>query len=85
MSKIVHRGTEPEGIKIGDQLGVRYDGVQEGIGDIPSVMLFTDVKTGSTFAANTPGEAKTRLAAMRALWRRERKKRKGTSKVRQAR
>ena len=68
MSKIVHRGTEPEGIKIGDELGARYDGVLEGIEDIPSFMLFTDLKTGSTFAANTLGEAKTRLAAMRLLF-----------------
>ncbi len=63
---VVHRGTEPEGIAIGDEVGVRYDGIQEGFGDTPSTMMFTDVRqTESTFTAHTPEEARTKLANMR--------------------
>ncbi|KKM69471.1 hypothetical protein LCGC14_1450480, partial [marine sediment metagenome] len=63
---IQHKGTEPEGIAIGNELGVRYEGVQEGIADVPSTMMFTDVQqTGSTFTAKTLEEAQTKLTAMR--------------------
>ena len=66
---IEHRGVEPEGIEIADELGVRFEGVQAGIEDIPSKMMFTDVsQTGSTFTANTLAEAKTKLADMRAAF-----------------
>ncbi len=67
---IVHRGTEPEGIAIADELEVRYDGIQEGIEDIPSKMMFTDVRqTRTTFVANTLEEARTKLAEKRELFK----------------
>ena len=63
---IEHKGTEPEGIKIADELGVRFEGTQPGFQEIPSKLMFTDVKeTGSTFTANTLEEARTKLADMR--------------------
>ena len=63
---IVHKGTEPVGIDIADKLGVRFEGIQEGFEEIPSMMMFTDVRqTGSTFTANTLDEATTKLANMR--------------------
>ncbi|KKM23312.1 hypothetical protein LCGC14_1616460, partial [marine sediment metagenome] len=66
---IEHRGTEPEGIAIADELGVRFEGIQQGVEDIPSKMMFTDVQqTGSTFTANTLEEARTKLADMRAAF-----------------
>lgn len=66
---IVHQGTEPEGIKIADELGIRYDGIQKGIGDIPDILLFTDVRqTETTFAANSLEEARTRLEEVRAAF-----------------
>ncbi len=55
------RGKESEGIMIADELGLRYDGIQEEIG-----MQFTDVaETGTTFYANTLEEARTKLAEKR--------------------
>ncbi|KKM96824.1 hypothetical protein LCGC14_1174260, partial [marine sediment metagenome] len=63
---IEHRGTEPEGIEIADEIGVRFEGIQPGFAEIPSKMMFTDVRqTGSTFTANTLEEATTKLADMR--------------------
>lgn len=63
---IEHRATEPEGLAIAVQLGLRYDGVQEGFGDIPTAYMFTDIlQTGSSFPAETLSEAKDSLAAMR--------------------
>lgn len=63
-SKIVHRGTEPEGIAIGNKLGIAYDGIQIGIG-----MQFTDVaETTTTFYANTLEEARTKLVEKRELF-----------------
>ncbi len=60
--EIVHRGTEPEGIAIADELGLQYDGIQEGLG-----MQFTDVaETGTTFYANTLEEARSNLTETRA-------------------
>jgi len=56
--------TDPQtaGKAIAEELGLRFDGVQPGIG-----MQFTDVaQTGSTFYANTLAEAKARLEVMRA-------------------
>ncbi len=41
------------GIKIADSLGIRYDGIQEGVG-----MQFTDPITRSTFYGNTLEEVK---------------------------
>lgn len=62
--KLKHRGVEPKGIAIGDELGVEYDGIQPEIG-----MQFTDVaETGTTFYANTLEEAKTQLAEKRRLF-----------------
>jgi hypothetical protein len=34
------------------KLGIKYNGVQEGYKTIPSMHLFTDSKTGSTFAVS---------------------------------
>ncbi len=63
---IIHRGKEPEGIAIADELGVRYDGIQPGFKDIPSAYMFTDVlQTGSTFTGKNLEEVRTKLAAMR--------------------
>lgn len=61
VAPIVHRGKEPKGIAIGNELGVTYDGIQEGIG-----MQFTDPKTGSTTYGNTLEEVKANLQKMRA-------------------
>jgi len=63
---IKHKGTEPEGIAIADELGLSYDGIQKD----PYVgMQFTDVEqTGTTFYANTLEEARTGLAEKRKLW-----------------
>ncbi len=58
---IEHRGKEPEGRAIGNELGVAYDGKYEDIG-----MSFTDVRqTGSSFTAFTLEEARTELTKMR--------------------
>ena len=63
---IEHRGTEPAGIAIADELGLRYDGIQEGIEELPSKMMFTDIyQTRSTFGANTLEKATERLSEMR--------------------
>ena len=58
---ITHRGTEPAGIAIANQLGVQYDGIQAEIG-----MQFTDPQTGSTTYGNTLEEVRTNLENMRA-------------------
>jgi len=69
VAPIEHKGTEPEGIAIADALGVRFEGIQVGVAEIPSRMMFTDVReTGSTFTANTLEEARTKLADMRAAF-----------------
>jgi len=61
---IKHRGTEPEGIAIANELGVAYDGMWEN-----REMSFTDVRqTGSSIAAFTLEEARTKLAKMRELF-----------------
>lgn len=63
---IEHRGTEPEGRAIGNELGVRYEGIQGAYKEIPSTMVFTDIRqTGSSFTANTLAEARASLATMR--------------------
>jgi len=69
---IDHRGTEPEGIAIADELGIRYEGIQVGapafrdLPAVPSRMLFTDLTvTDSTFTAESLGDATAKLAAMR--------------------
>ena len=52
------------GAEIVQETGLRYDGLQEGIG-----LQFTDVEqTGTTFYANSLEEARTRLAEKRALF-----------------
>ncbi len=66
---IKHRGVEPEGIAIADELGVAYDGIFEGLG-----YQFTDVmETGSSFIANTLKEAGLKLARMREAFARAEK------------
>ncbi len=61
---VEHRGTEPEGIAIGDELGLRYDGIQEELG-----MQFTDVRqTGTTFYATSIEEARQELRNKRRLF-----------------
>jgi len=37
---------------IATKLGIKYNGIQEGYKNIPPMHLFTDLKTGSTFAVN---------------------------------
>ncbi len=49
------------GEQIARELGIKYDGVQEGIG-----MQFTDPQTGSTTYGNTLEEIQTKLIKMRA-------------------
>ena len=34
------------------KFGIKYNGLQEGYKNIPSMHLFTDLKTGSTFAVD---------------------------------
>ena len=64
MTTIKHRGTEPEGIAIADELGVAYDGIQEDIG-----YQFTDVtETGTTFYGNTLEKVKANLVEKRKLF-----------------
>lgn len=63
-AEVTHRGAEPEGIAIGDELGIAYEGIQEELG-----MQFTDVKeTGTTFYAQSLEEAKRKLAEKRKLF-----------------
>lgn len=63
---------DPEiGPHIAEELGIHYDGVQEGIG-----MQFTDrAETGTTFYADTLEDARTKLADKRILFARARKAR----------
>jgi hypothetical protein len=57
------------GNTIADKLGVEFNGVQEGYGNIPSQLMFTDKKgTGSTFVATSPQEAQTKLVKMREMF-----------------
>ncbi len=64
---IIHRGKEPEGIAIANELAIRYDGIQKGEGNIPDAMQFTDIQqTGSTTYGNTLEEVRTNLKDMRA-------------------
>ena len=44
---------EIENVKsIASKLGIKYNGIQEGYKHLPSLYLFTDSKTGSTFAVH---------------------------------
>ena len=53
------------GEEIAKELGIHYDGMQEGLG-----MQFTDIhQTETTFYANTLEEAKVRLAEKRELFK----------------
>lgn len=68
---VVDVGVLPEnparaGAEIADELAITYNGLQETVPGKPSMMLFTDPQTGSTFAANTLDIARTKLDAMRA-------------------
>lgn len=69
MVAIEHRGTEPEGIAIANELDIRYDGIQESVGNIPAKYQFTDPITGSTFYGDTLEKAKINLANMRAKFK----------------
>ena len=56
--------TKEQGQIIAEQLGLRFDGIQEGIG-----MQFTDIDvTGTTFYARTLEDAKRKLAEKRKLF-----------------
>ena len=56
----VHADLEtPEGIA--ESLDITYNGIQEGVGDIPDNYLFTDKVTGTTFGAETLEEVESRL------------------------
>jgi len=52
--------TPPTGEAIAKELGIKYDGIQEGIG-----MQFTDPQTGSTTYGNTLEEVEARINDMR--------------------
>ena len=66
VTPIVHRGTEPEGRAIADELGIAYDGIQIEVG-----FQFTDVRqTGTTFYARTLAGARAGLAKKRRLFAR---------------
>ena len=58
--------TPASGEAIAKELGVTFNGVQEGIKDIPASLTFTDTQTGSTFLARNLEEARTKLTEMRA-------------------
>ena len=61
---IIHRGDEPEGRAIADELGIAYDGIQIEVG-----FQFTDVlQTGTTFYARTLAGARAGLARKRRLF-----------------
>ncbi len=57
------------GESIAKELDVTYNGVQKGFADVPDTMLFTDKQTGTTFAANSLDETKTRLGEVRAQFK----------------
>ncbi|MBA7557098.1 hypothetical protein ES705_49832 [subsurface metagenome] len=58
--------TKTEAQRVAAQLGLHYDGIQEGIGH-----QFTDREvTGTTFYGNTPSEVKARLVEKRKLFKR---------------
>ena len=69
----LHRNKEPleqaamfdSGPEIAKALGIKYDGIQTGDGDIPDMMQFTDLETGSTTYGNTLKEVKSNLERMR--------------------
>lgn len=52
-----------EGRKIAEEVGVYYDGEQEGVGH-----QFTDLVTGTTFYGNTVEEVRRKLAEKRELF-----------------
>ncbi|KKL71247.1 hypothetical protein LCGC14_2096820, partial [marine sediment metagenome] len=63
---ITHTGTEPEGISIGNELGIRFDGILD---IVPGKFFFTDVEqTGTSFPIpeNTLESARAELARIRA-------------------
>jgi len=62
--------TDEEGRSIAKELGLRYDGIQEGFGDVPTQYQFTDMAvTGTTFYGNTLRAVKANLAEKRKLFK----------------
>ncbi|MBA7593432.1 hypothetical protein ES703_00352 [subsurface metagenome] len=60
--------TKKEGRKIAEQLGLRYDGIQD-LRDKPAQYQFTDIAaTGTTFYGNTLEKAKEKLIEKRQLF-----------------
>jgi len=59
---------EEEGRRIAEEIGVAYTGPQMYEGEF-MFHLFTDPATGTTFAAKTLEEAKTRLSEERKAFR----------------
>jgi len=57
------RVPENIGLNIAKELNIRYDGVQKELG-----MQFTDIRTGTTFYANSLAEAKNRLSEKRNVF-----------------
>ena len=57
--------TKTEAQRVATELGLNYDGIQEGIGH-----QFTDRVTTTTFYGNTPSEVETRLVETRKLFNR---------------
>lgn len=62
--------TDEEARSIAKELGLRYDGIQEGFGDVPTQYQFTDMAvTGTTFYGNTLRAVKANLAEKRKLFK----------------
>jgi len=62
--------TDEEARSIAKELGLRYDGIQEGFLDIPDLYQFTDIAvTGTTFYGNTLRAVKANLAEKRKLFK----------------
>jgi hypothetical protein len=64
---IIHRGTDPEAIKVAEQYGLSFDGVQEGYGDIPKQYTFTIQRgepqiKGATFLVEKLSDVPTKLS-----------------------
>jgi hypothetical protein len=53
------------GQSIAKALGITFDGIQEGVEEIPAKMQFTDPQTGSTTYGNILEEVRANLDNMR--------------------
>ncbi len=67
IQEIVHRGTDPEAIKVAEQNGLSFDGIQEGFEDIPSQYTFTVQRgvpkiVGATFYVDKLADVPVKLS-----------------------